>query len=151
MFRKVALVLSGFALVGYTGGALAGYLISENRDWLERTVIKLVEKYYELSQKVQELSQRIERLEKQVERLERQTKTGTRGEGMREEGIKEKLQAKAPLKIRSCPRITCEVAGYLGKDEVVSFLSRRGEWSFIERVDGVRGWVISKYLQEYSY
>jgi cell division protein FtsB len=151
MLRRVAVVLSGFALVGYTGGALAGYLISENRDWLERTVIKLVEKYYELSQKVQDLSQRVEKLERQVERLERQTKVGMRDEGLREDGIKEKLQAKAPMKIRACPRITCGVVGFLGKDEVVSLLSRSGEWSLIERVDGVRGWVVSKYLQEYSY
>jgi len=136
MLKKVVIVLSGFALVGYTGGALA-------EDWLERTVIKLVEKYYELSQRVQELSQR-------VERLERQIGVGKR-EGGKEEGIKEKYQAQARLKVRACPRKSCGVVVVLEKGEVVSLLSRRGEWAFIETADGVRGWVISKYLQEYSY
>jgi hypothetical protein len=144
MLRKVAVFLSGFALVGYTGGALAGYLISENRDWLERTVIKLVERYYELSQKVQELSQR-------VEKLERQMQAEKRGEVIREEGIKEKYQVQEQLKVRVCPRTRCWVVVVLERGEVVSLLSRRGEWSFIETADGVRGWVKSKYLREYSY
>jgi predicted RNase H-like nuclease (RuvC/YqgF family) len=144
MLRKAALILSGFALVGYTGGALAGYLISENRDWLERTVIKLVERYYELSQKVQELSQR-------VERLERQMAMEKGGEGVREYGIKEKYQTQARLRVRACPRTSCGVVVVLEKGEVVSLLSRRNEWAFIETTDGVRGWVVSKYLREYSY
>jgi uncharacterized protein YgiM (DUF1202 family) len=143
MLKKVVIVLSGFALVGYTGGALAGYLISENRDWLERTVIKLVEKYYELSQRVQELSQRVERLERQIGVEKR--------EGGKEEGIKEKYQAQVQLKVRACPRKSCGVVVVLEKGEVVSLLSRKGEWAFIETADGVRGWVVSKYLQEYSY
>jgi len=110
MLKKVVIVLSGFVLVGYTGGALA-------EDWLERTVIKLVEKYYELSQRVQELSQR-------VERLERQIGVGKR-EGGKEEGIKEKYQAQARLKVRACPRKSCGVVVVLEKGEVVSLLSRR--------------------------
>jgi len=142
MLRKVAIFLLGFALVGYTGGALAGYLISENRDWLESAVIKLIEKYYELSQKVQELSQRVERLEKQMQVEKGNTK---------EEGIKEKYQAQEQLKVRACPRKRCGVVVVLERGEVVSLLSRRGEWSFIETADGVRGWVKSKHLREYSY
>jgi predicted RNase H-like nuclease (RuvC/YqgF family) len=138
MLRKAALILSGFALVGYTGVALAGH------DWLERTVIKLIEKYYELSQKVQELSQR-------VERLERQMAMEKGSEGMREEGIKEKFQVQARLRVRACPRTSCRVVIVLEKGEVVSLLSRRNEWAFIETTDGVRGWVVSKYLREYSY
>jgi len=144
MLRKAAIVLSGFALVGYTGGALAGYFISENRDWLERTVIRLVERYYELSQKVQELSQR-------VERLERQMSVEKREDGIREEGIKEKYQTQVRLRVRACPRMSCGVVVVLEKGEVVSLLSRKGEWSFIETLDGVRGWVLSKHLREYSY
>jgi outer membrane murein-binding lipoprotein Lpp len=144
MLRKAAIVLSGFALVGYTGGALAGYLISENRDWLERTVIKLIEKYYELSQKVQELSQRVERLERQMEAEKREG-------GIREYEIKEKHQTQARLRVRVCPRTSCGVLVVLEKGEVVYLLTRRGEWSLIETTDGVRGWVASKYLQEYSY
>jgi hypothetical protein len=144
MLKRVAIVLSGFALVGYTGGALAGYLISENRDWLERAVIKLVERYYELSQKVQELSQRLERLERQ---MEAEKKEGS----IREEGIKEKFQAQVKLRVRVCPRTSCGVVVVLERGEVVSLLSRKGEWAFIETADGVRGWVVSKYLREYSY
>jgi uncharacterized protein YgiM (DUF1202 family) len=137
MLKKVAIVLSGFVLVGYTGGALAG-------DWLEGAVIKLIERYYELSQRVQELSQRVERLERQIGVEERR-------EGIKEEGIKEKYQAQARLKVRSCPRTSCGVVVVLEKGEVVSLLSRKGKWAFIETADGVRGWVVSKYLREYSY
>jgi len=144
MLKRVVIVLSGFALVGYTGGALAGDLIGENRDWLEKTVIKLVERYYELSQKVQELSQRVERLERQMNVEKRE---GGIGEG----SIKEKYQTQARLRGRACPRTSCGVVVVLEKGEVVSLLSRRGEWSFIETLDGVRGWVVSKHLQEYSY
>jgi len=144
MLKRVVIVLSGFALVGYTGGALAGYLISENRDWLERTVIKLVERYYELSQKVQELSQRVEKLERRMNVEERE-------DGIGEGIIKEKHQTQARLRVRACPRTSCGVVVVLEKGEVVSLLSRRGEWSFIETFDGVRGWVVSKHLQEYSY
>jgi uncharacterized protein YgiM (DUF1202 family) len=137
MLKKVALILSGFALVGYTGGALAG-------DWLERAVIKLIERYYELSQKVQELSQRLERLERQMEVEKREG-------SIREEGIKEKFQAQDRLKVRKCPRTSCGVVLVLEKGEVLSLLSRRGTWAFIETADGVRGWVLSKHLREYSY
>jgi uncharacterized protein YgiM (DUF1202 family) len=144
MLKRAAIILSGFALAGYTGGALAGYLISENRDWLERTVIKLVEKYYELSQKVQELSQR-------VERLERQMGVEKREGSLREEGIKEKYQTQERLRVRACPRMSCGVVVVLEKGEVVSLLSRKAQWSFIETADGVRGWVVSKHLREYSY
>jgi hypothetical protein len=144
MLKRVAIVLSGFAFVGYTGGALAGYLISENRDWLERAVIKLIEKYYELSQKVQELSQRIERVERQMEVEKREDYIG-------DEAIKEKYQSQVRLRVRACPRTSCRVFLVLEKGEVISLLSRKGKWSFIETTDGVRGWVASKYLQEYSY
>jgi hypothetical protein len=137
MLKKVAIVLLGFALVGYTGGALAG-------DWLEPAVIKLIEKYYELSQKVQELSQRLERLERQMA-MEKGS------EVMREEGIKEKFQAQERVKVRKCPRTNCGVVVILERGEVVSLLSRRGTWAFIETADGVRGWVQSKDLREYSY
>jgi hypothetical protein len=138
MLRKAALVLSGFALVGYTGVALAGH------DWLERTVIKLIEKYYELSQKVQELSQRLERLERQMA-MEKG------GEGMREEGIKEKFQVQERVRVRACPRTNCGVVVILERGEAVSLLSRKGQWAFIETTDGVRGWMLSKHLREYSY
>lgn len=137
MLKKAVIVLSGFALVGYTGGALA-------EDWLEGTVIKLVEKYYELSQRVQELSQRIERLERRMGVEKREG-------GIREEGVKEKYQTQARLRVRACPRTSCGVVVVLETGEVVSLLSRRGQWAFIETADGVRGWVISKYLREYSY
>jgi len=137
MLKKAVIVLSGFALVGYTGGALA-------EDWLEGTVIKLVEKYYELSQRVQELSQRIERLERRMGVEKREG-------GIREEGVKEKYQTQARLRVRACPRTSCGVVVVLERGEVVSLLSRRGQWAFIETADGVRGWVISKYLREYSY
>jgi uncharacterized protein YgiM (DUF1202 family) len=137
MLKKAVIVLSGFALVGYTGGALAG-------DWLEKTVIKLIERYYELSQKVQELSQR-------VERLERQMGVEKREGGIREYGVKEKYQTGERLRVRSCPRKSCSVVVVLERGEVVSLLSRKGEWAFIETADGVRGWVVSKYLLEYSY
>jgi uncharacterized protein YgiM (DUF1202 family) len=144
MWKRVAIILSGFALVGYSGGALASYFISENRDWLERSVIKLIERYYELSHKVQELSQRVERLERQLAAEKRERDT-------REEGIKEKYQAQERLRVRTCPRTSCGVVVVLEKGEVVSLLSRRGTWAFIETIDGVKGWVVSKYLQEYSY
>ncbi len=144
MLKKAAIILSGFALVGYTGGALAGYLISENRDWLERAVIKLVERYYELSQRVQELSQRVERLERQMNADKREV-------GIIEYGIKEKYQTQARLRVRACPRMSCGVVVVLEKGEVVSLLSRKDSWAYIETTDGVRGWVVSKYLQEYSY
>uniref|UniRef100_A0A7C5X1N2 SH3b domain-containing protein n=1 Tax=Thermocrinis ruber TaxID=75906 RepID=A0A7C5X1N2_9AQUI len=144
MLKRAAIILSGFALVGYTGGALAGYVISEGRDWLESAVIKLIEKYYELSQKVQELSQR-------VERLERQTRAEKREGEVREEVIKEKYQVREKLRVRACPRTSCGVVVVLERGEVVSLLSRKGNWAFIETADGVRGWVVSKYLQEYSY
>ncbi len=144
MLKRVAIVFSGFALVGYTGGALAGYFISENRDWLERTVIKLVERYYELSQKVQELSRRVEGLERQMGAEKREG-------GIREYGVKEKYQAQTRLRVRACPRTSCGVVVVLESGEVVSLLSRKGDWAFIETSDGVRGWVVSKYLREYYY
>jgi len=144
MLKRAAIILSGFAFVGYTGGALAGYLISENRDWLERTVIKLVERYYELSQKVQELSQR-------VERLERHIKAGEREDSIKEYGIKEKYQTQVRLRVRACPRTSCGVVVVLERGEVVSLLSRKDTWAYIETSDGVRGWVLAKYLQEYYY
>ncbi len=138
MLKKAAIVLSGFVLFGYTSGALAG------RDWMENSVIKLIERYYELSQKVQELSQRVERLERQLEADKR--------EGvMKEYGIKEKYQTQARLRVRVCPRTSCGVVVVLEKGEVVSLLSRRNEWALIETTDGVRGWVLAKHLQEYSY
>ncbi len=138
MLRKAAIVLSVFVLFGYTSGALAG------QDWMENSVIKLIERYYELSQRVQELSQR-------VERLERQLGVEKREGGIREYGIKEKYQAKERVRVRACPRTSCGVVVVLEKGEVVSLLSRRNEWAFIETFDGVRGWVVSKHLQEYSY
>jgi hypothetical protein len=137
MLKRVVIVLSGFALVGSAGGALAGDLIGENRDWLERAVIKLIERYYELSQRVERLERRMN-----VEKRE-----GGRGEG----SIKEKYQTQVRLKVRACPRTSCGVVVVLEKGEVVSLLSRRGEWAFIETFDGVRGWVRSKHLQEYYY
>jgi uncharacterized protein YgiM (DUF1202 family) len=137
MWKRVAIVLSGFILVGYTGVALA-------ESWLERSVIKLIERYYELSHKVQELSQRVERLERQLAAEKRES-------GIREEGIKEKYQSLERVRVRSCPRTSCRVVVVLEKGEVVSLLSRRGNWAYIETIDGVRGWVVSKYLQEYSY
>jgi uncharacterized protein YgiM (DUF1202 family) len=135
MLKRAAVGLLIF--VGYTGGALA-------ECWMESAVIKLIEKYYELSQRVQELSQRVERLERQmgVEKREGRVK---------EEGIKEKYQSQARLRVRACPRTSCGVVVVLEKGEVVSLLSRRGEWAFIETIDGVRGWVVSKHLQEYYY
>ncbi len=144
MLKRVAIVLSAFALVGYTSGAFAKYLTGENEDMLERAVIKLIENYYELSQKVQKLSQKIERLERQMGAEKR------RG-GIREEGIKEKYQVQRRSKVRACPSTSCGVVVVLEKGEVVSLLSRKGGWSFIETTDGVRGWVESRYLQEYSY
>jgi outer membrane murein-binding lipoprotein Lpp len=144
MLKKTVIILSGFALVGYTGSALAGHLISENGDWLERGVVKLIEKYYELSQKVQELSQRVERLERQME-------AGKREREIKEEGIKEKYQTRVRLSVRVCPRTSCRVVVVLEKGEVVSLLSRKDKWAFIETADGVRGWVLSKHLQEYFY
>jgi uncharacterized protein YgiM (DUF1202 family) len=135
MLKRVAIVLLGFALVGYAG---------EGRDWLEGAVIKLIEKYYELSQRVQELSQKVERLERQVG-VER------REGAVKEEVIKEKYQAQERLRVRACPRTSCGVIVVLEKGEVVSLLSRKGSWAFIETSDGVRGWVVSKHLQEYSY
>jgi outer membrane murein-binding lipoprotein Lpp len=143
MLKRVAVVLTGFVLVGSSGIALAG------DNWMEGAVIKLIEKYYELSQKVQELSQRIERLERkmEVEKIEREI---TERE-LKEEGIKEKYQTQKRLKVRKCPRTNCKVVVILEKDEVVFLLSRKDEWAFIETTDGVRGWVPSKYLREYSY
>jgi len=137
MLRRAAVILLGFALVGYTGGALAD-------GWLERAVIKLVERYYELSHKVQELSQRVEMLERQMEAKKREG-------GIREEGVKEKYQTMERVKVRACHRTNCKVIAVLERGEVVSLLSRKGEWAFIETLDGVRGWVVSKHLQEYSY
>jgi hypothetical protein len=144
MWKRAVIILSSFALVGYSGGSLAGYLITENRDWLERAVIKLIERYYELSQKVQELSQRVERLERQMEAKKRES-------DIIEEGIKEKYQAQVRLRVRACPRMSCGVVVVLERGEVVSLLSRNDGWSFIETSDGVRGWAVSKYLREYSY
>jgi uncharacterized protein YgiM (DUF1202 family) len=144
MWKRVVIILSGFALVGYSGSTLAGYLISERGDLLERAVIKLIEKYYELSQKVRELSQRVERLEKQLSAEKKEW-------GLGEKGIKEKYQTQVRLRVRACPRMSCGVVVVLEKGEVVSLLSRRGNWAFIETIDGIRGWVVSKYLQEYSY
>ncbi|MFZ8787858.1 SH3 domain-containing protein [Thermocrinis sp.] len=137
MLRKAAIFLLGFVLVGSTGGALADV-------WLERAVIKLIERYYELSQKVQDLSQRVEMLERQ---MEAQRRDG----GVREFGVKEKYYTLERLRVRSCPRTNCKVVAILEKGEVLSLLSRKGEWSFIETLDGVRGWVVSKHLREYSY
>ncbi len=134
MLKRVAIV---FILVGYTGGAWAGY------DWMEDSVIKLIERYYELSQKVQELSQRVERLERQMN-VEKKGDT-------REYGIKEKYQTQVRLQVRACPRASCKVVVVLEKGEVVSLLSRKDAWAYIETTDGVRGWVLSKHLQEYSY
>jgi uncharacterized protein YgiM (DUF1202 family) len=136
MLKRVAMILLGFALVGYTGGASAG------QDLLDEAVIKLIERYYELSQKVQELSQRVERLERQMSVEKRE---------VREYGVKEKYYTQEKLRVRSCPRTNCRVVVVLEKGEVVSLLSRKGEWSFIETSDGVRGWVLSKHLREYSY
>ena len=136
MLKRVAMILLGFALVGYTGGASAG------QDLLDEAVIKLIERYYELSQKVQELSQRVERLERQMSVEKRE---------VREYGVKEKYYTLEKLRVRSCPRTNCRVVVVLEKGEVVSLLSRKGEWSFIETSDGVRGWVLSKHLREYSY
>jgi len=138
MLRRVAIVLSGFALVGYAGAALAG------QAWLDEAVIKLIERYYELSHKVHELSQRVERLERQLEAQKRER-------AIREEEIKEKYQTQERLRVRACSHKNCKVVAVLEKGEVVSLLSRKGEWAFIETVDGVRGWVVSKYLQEYYY
>jgi uncharacterized protein YgiM (DUF1202 family) len=135
MLKRVAVV--GFILVGWTGSALADGV-------LESAVIKLIERYYELSHKVQELSQRVERLERQ---LRAEKKEGDIGEY----GIKEKYQTQARLRVRTCPRTSCGVAVVLEKGEVVSLLSRKGQWAYIETLDGVRGWVVSKHLQEYSY
>jgi uncharacterized protein YgiM (DUF1202 family) len=135
MLKRVAVF--GFILVGWTGSALADVV-------LENAVIKLIERYYELSHKVQELSRR-------VERLERQLSAGKKEEGIEKWGIKEKYQTQARLRVRTCPRTSCRVAVVLEKGEVVSLLSRKGQWAYIETLDGVRGWVLSKHLQEYSY
>jgi outer membrane murein-binding lipoprotein Lpp len=144
MLKRVAIVLSAFALAGYTSGALAEYLTGENGDLLESAVTRLIEKYYELSQEVQKLSQKVERLERQMRAEKRE------GE-IREEGVKGKYQLQRQLRVRACPSTSCRVVAILEKGEVVSLLSRRSGWSLIETTDGVRGWVASKYLQEYSY
>ncbi len=132
MLKKAALVLFGCAGVAFAGN-----------DWMENAVIKLIERYYELSQKVQELSQRLERLERELEKRGK--------EEIREYGVKEKYQTQERLKVRACPRASCKVVVVLERGEVVSLLSRKGTWAFIETTDGVRGWVVSKHLREYYY
>jgi hypothetical protein len=106
-------------------------------------------------QRVQEVFQRVERLvqelSQRVKRLERQLEAGKTEGGIGEEGIKEKYQVQVRLRVRACPHTNCGVVVVLEKGEVVSLLSRRGNWAFIETIDGVRGWVLSKYLQEYFY
>jgi uncharacterized protein YgiM (DUF1202 family) len=138
MLKRVAIILSGFALVGSTDIALAG------NDWMEGAVIKLIERYYELSHKVQELSRRIEQLERQMVAEKKEVR-------IEEDEIKEKYQAQERLKVRKCPRTSCRVVVILERGEVVSLLARRGQWAFIETTDGVRGWVLSKHLREYYY
>jgi len=135
MWKKTATILSGFALMGYTGGALSAQWAYGDRDWIEQTIIKLIEKYYELSQ-------RVERLERQTQKQEREEK---------EQSIKEKAQAKGRVRVRACPRLKCAAVVVLERGEVVYLLSRKGSWVLIETTDGVRGWVSSVYLQDYSY
>ncbi|MCI4454900.1 MAG: SH3 domain-containing protein [Thermodesulfobacterium sp.] len=105
-------------------------------------MIKLIEKYYELSQ-------RVERLERQLGVEKKEKESGIKEEG--KDGIKEKYQLQARLRVRSCPRTRCSIVAVLEKGTVVSLLSRKGKWAFIETSDGVKGWVESKHLQEYSY
>lgn len=93
MLKRVAIVLSVFALTGYTSGALAEYSTGENGDLLESAVTRLIEKYYELSQEVQKLSQKVERLERQMRAEKRE------GE-IREEGVKGKYQLQGQLRVR---------------------------------------------------
>jgi hypothetical protein len=137
MWKKTVIILSGFALVGYTGGALSAQWAYGDRDWIEQTLIKLIEKYYELSQ-------RVERLERQAQKQEREEK---------EQSIKEKMQTKGRVRVRvrACPRVRCATVVVLERGEVVSLLSRKGSWFLVETTDGVRGWVSSVYLQDYSY
>lgn len=137
MLRKAAAVL--LVLVGTTGGVLADPLISRNGEWMEEAVVKLIEKYYELSQ-------RVERLEKQLAAEKKDA-----GTKEKDDGIKEKYQSRTKLRVRSCPRTRCSIVAVLEKGEVVSLVSRRGKWAFIETSDGVKGWVEGRYLQEYSY
>jgi len=125
-----------------TGGKGYQRVIPDDEGVKQRAEVKLIERYYELPQKVQELSQKVERLERQMSVEKRE---------VREYGVKEKYYTLEKLRVRSCPRTNCRVVVVLEKGEVVSLLSRKGEWSFIETLDGVRGWVVSKYLREYSY
>ncbi|MEM3426637.1 MAG: SH3 domain-containing protein [Nitrososphaerales archaeon] len=138
--KKHLLILAGFAAGGYAFGTSAG--AAYERGWIPETVIKLVEKYYQLSEKVEEL-------EKRVQKLEQGGKSKDRTES--DEPVKEKVQAKLNIKVRFCPSFKCGAVSMLEKGEVASVLEKRDRWTLVETQYGVRGWVYSKYLQAYSF
>ncbi|MCX8132171.1 MAG: SH3 domain-containing protein [Clostridia bacterium] len=59
---------------------------------------------------------------------------------------KGKVTASA-LNIRENANTTSKVVGKLTKDEVVTVLSKNGEWYKIKNSKGVTGWVLGKYIK----
>ncbi|MEM1673188.1 MAG: SH3 domain-containing protein [Archaeoglobaceae archaeon] len=129
--RKVLMVLISFSAIA---------IGQEN--WQDKALIKLVERYYELSQKVSELEKRIESLEeKAIKEKQRQKK----------ETIKPKLIANKNTYIRACPSSKCKPLVLVKAKEVVELLEARKNWYKVRNDLGVEGWVFAKSFSEFSY
>lgn len=129
--KKVLAVLLSFSVVAIG-----------KEDWRDVTLIKLVEKYYELSQKVSELEKRIESLEDKVIKEEQRKK---------QETINPKLIANKNSYIRTCPSFKCKPFVLVKAKEVVELLETRGNWYRVRNDLGVEGWVFAKSFSEFSY
>ncbi len=129
--RKVLMVLISFSAIA---------IGQEN--WQDKALIKLVERYYELSQKVSELEKRIESLEeKAIQEKQRQ----------KQETIKPKLIANKDNYISACPSFKCKPLVLVKAKEVVELLETRKNWYRVRNDLGVEGWVFAKSFSEFSY
>lgn len=129
--RKVLAVLLSFSVIAIG-----------KEGWRDATLIKLVERYYELSQKVSELEKKIESLEDKAVKEEQRKK---------QETINPKLIANKDSYIRVCPSFKCKPFVLVKVKEVVELLETRGNWYRVRNDLGVEGWVFAKSFSEFSY
>jgi len=129
--RKVLAVLLSFSVIAIG-----------KEDWRDTTLIKLVERYYELSQKVSELEKKIESLEDKAIKEEQRKK---------QETINPKLIANKDSYIRVCPSFKCKPFVLVKVKEVVELLETRGNWYRVRNDLGVEGWVFAKFFSEFSF
>lgn len=142
--RKAISYLFVMALGGYLTGNLTGSLAFGNTgSWVEKTIIRLVEKYYELDGRVKVLEQRLYEMEKKTQSREREEKE--------KYGVKPKVVAQKNLNLRTCPSVRCKTVGPVKQGEVLEVLGVEKEWFRVKNSYGVAGWINSKFVVEYSY